>query len=413
MSLRTFTLLVCFPVICTGQELLISFSTDIVQVPVDLKREEIFRHPSSGGLRPFIVREMLNVVFGDRNQNGTLDDGPNTIDAFEAVSVGGLPSWHWSVSSNLTMADGSTLKDGDIFRFDGSGRATIAFGEDFLATATGTATVDVDAFAINSNGDLYFSFEEDEVTTSASLIATNGGNATLDEQTVFILANGQTQASIFLTQTQVAQVFNAALGLAITSVVDVVGLAMDPQGAPNQILLTSASTSASLRGRVVSTVAGGSVPSFGGVAFDPINLGQGSTVQLDLLATTVEAAPPVLRATPDRGSTATGGPAEFSIEGLVPGESVQIVVSEPPLPGPVAWSQPTASGFRLIYPDPTQQIFWDSLVTPAWRLLADAQGRARYAFDFLGLPANTQAIVQAVVPTGLKISTPAAIVLLP
>lgn len=397
-----------------SQSLLFSLFTDVPGSPSPYRKEEILRLAAGGGTLPFLPREAFAALVGDRDQNGAFDDAPANIDAFEASGSTSVTGWLFSVAANFTLAGGTTIKDGDVFRFNGTGGVAVAWSEDFLAQATGTTTVDVDAFASAPDGTIWWSFEEDEVTTDAALIAQNGGNATLDEQTVFRLVPGQTTAAIHFTQGQVAAFFSQALGVSVTTVVDVIGLAVDPAGASGDLLITSGSTSQALRGRIVTSAGGGQVPLIGGSAFDPASLGLGSGVTLDALAWSAAGpAHPVLRALPETGSSSAGGPGSIVISGLGAGTLVRMVVTAPVLPGPYAWIGSSPTGFGAGLPDPLDPMFAGSFAAPAWLLTADAAGTATYTFDFLGLAPGALAMVQAVTIPAAALTTPAVVGVLP
>ena len=154
----------------------------------------------------------------------------------------------------------------------------------------------MDGFAIAPNGDLYFSFADDEPTTNAGLIAQNGGVATLDEQCVFRFVPGAGSATIHLTPAAVVLAFNHAFGTTATTVVDVCDMEIDP-GSPADLLLTSLSTSAAFRGKVITTAGGGTPFMIGGQQVGPQAMGLPATTSLDVLA--LDDGPPHARAARD------------------------------------------------------------------------------------------------------------------
>ena len=407
--------LVCLlPLLSTGaaQDLLYSLAADLPGAAAPWARAEIQRVLPNGGSTPFVPIEALAVLFGDRDGNGIYDDAPTNIDALHVRTAGGATTWLLSTSVTTALAGPGSLRDGDIFHFDGQGGIVIAYPEDAFAMATQTSGIDVDAFAEGTVGEVYFSFAEDETTQSPTLIAQNGGNAALDEQTVFRLDPGASEAVIHFTKDQTVALFNTALGTGATSIVDVTGLAIDPLS-PADLLLTSGSSNGNFRGVVVSSAGGGVPFTVGGSPVDPGLLGVGATASLDALSTTREMPHPVLRTLPPSGSSAAGGVGRVEITGVQPGAGVQIGVAEPTLPSPFAWTAAGATGFAVICPNPQDPIFLASLDVPAWRLMANANGVAEWSFDYLGLTPGTAAVVQAtVVGTGL-VTSPGVVTVLP
>jgi hypothetical protein len=263
--------------------------------------------------------------------------------------------------------------------------------------------VDVDALAVSASGVVYFSFEDDELTTLPAVIAQNGGNALVDEQCVWRWDPSQSYATLHLTQANVVAVMNAAFGTNATSVVDTCGLEIDPLD-PNELWITTASTSATLRGRVASTRGGGVPVQWAGVNFEPASMGFASNFSLDTLAV-CGLDWPTLRLTPDTGSSASGGTGTASVTGLSPGAQVQLVVTAPVLPGPFAI--PSAlPGWAGVCVDPTDPLFAASFAAPELLLVADPTGQAAYAFEFGGMLAGAQALVQAVEVLTLRVSNP-------
>jgi hypothetical protein len=113
------------------------------------------------------------------------------------------------------------------------------------------------------------------------------------------------------------------------------------------------------------------------------------------------------------GSSSSGGPGSIVISGLRPSDLVQIAVTSPVLPGPSPWTASWARGFGLVCLDPADPFLWKSLSAIPWMITADSQGVVSYTFDFLGLPPDTAAVVQAlVVPTGV-LSSPGTVAVLP
>jgi hypothetical protein len=397
-----------------AQELLLSTTADLGSGPSLLRKEDVVALAAgAASARMKLPREAWTVLFRDRNGNGLLDDLVPVLDAVDVGSPEDLTTWVFSVASNTTMPGGLLVRDGDLFRFDAQGQIVILWTEDALAAATGTSTIDVDALAVAPSGTIYFSFADDETTTLPGLIAQNGGNALLDEQTVFRLDPGQSTAVIHLTQAQVAATFSQALGIAVTTVVDVVGLEMDRDGGPTDLLLTSASTSAAIRGRVVSTAQGGRVATIGGVPVDVAAAGWPAPPSFDLLGWLPNDTAPVLRASPDILPAGASGTLVVTVERLVPGQAVQFAASMPLAGTAPAFTVPGTQGFPFVALDVLDPIFWITAGTPHWRVVADALGTASLSFAVGGLPPGRSGVIQAITVDLSRLSNPAGVTFLP
>lgn len=392
---------------------MVSVLADQVASFGDVKKEEVWGFSGGGSVRAVLPIETWNALLLDRDQDGLLDDPISNLDALDIGNVTDFRTWTFSVATNFSLKDGTVIRDGDLFRFDGTGNVLIPWTEDNLALATSTSTVDVDALAIGAGGEIYFSFEDDEVTASPALIAQNGGATTLDEQTVFRLDPGQSFAVIQFTQAQVAAVFNQALGTSVTSVVDVVGLEMDPDGGPQDLWLTSGSTSQALRGRIVSSAQGGSLPTIAGGSFDPLAAAWSSPPTFDALAFGTNYGAPILRINPSAASSAAGGVITISAERLTPGTVLQLVASAPSDALGSGFPIANAIGFPFVALNVGDPFFWISLQDPTLRVAADATGTARYSFDVAGFPPSMSGVVQAITVANLNLSAPAAWTVLP
>ncbi len=345
----------------------------------------------------------MRVLFGDRNGDGVYDDPPQDIDALHIRSSGGgVTSWLLSTSATTALPGAPSLKDGDVFAFDGQGGISVVYSEAFFETVTLTSGVDIDAFAESPTGRIWFSFAEDEQTGSAALTNQNNGSSLLDEQTVFSFDPGDTEAVIAWSRPQVVQVFNAATGGGASTVVDITGVAPDPLH-PGEVLLCCRSTSNNYRSRVVSTAGGGMAWVVAGQPVGPATFSLTSDPILDALALTVEPPHPVLRVAQLEGSSSGGGVGQCEVRDLTPGEVFQLVVSAPRFPGPYAWQSGGVGGFTTLFPDPLDPATWGSFSVPQWTMMADAHGVARYQWGWNGLIPGTHFLGQ-----GLRMSTGAA-----
>jgi hypothetical protein len=394
----------------SAQSLVFSTTTDQPGSPVPVADEELYVFDAAGTW-PALPRETLGILVGDTNGNGIFDDHPVDVDAAHASGLPEPGSWHLSVTSDFNLPDGTVIKDGDVFHFTDVG-AMIDVPESFFEGATGTTGIDVDAFAIAPNGDLYFSFAEDETTTSGSLIAQNGGIAVLDEQCVFKFVSGAAAATIHLTPLAVVAAFNNAFAATATTVVDVCDVEIDP-ASPGDLLLTSLSTATAFRGKVITTAGGGAPFMIAGQQVGPLALGLPATTSLDALAVATGPRVPVLRAIPEVISAATPTIARVESHGWAAGSAIQFVVTDAVLPRSTFVAYPGLPGFAASPLDPANPLFYDCFLIPALVKLADASGVASFVFDTAGLPPGVNGVVQTMHLGIGTLSTPASVAFTP
>lgn len=389
-----------------AQGLAYSVATDLA-LPLPIRDEEV-HWLSPSAQRPFVPRDLLALLRGDANGNGRFDDAPTDVDALE-WSSGSFTGLLASISADSTIPGGPTLRDGDIFRIDPAG-LVVAYPESLFTAATGTVDVDIDAFATAPDGTLWWSFADDETTTSATLTATLGGNV-INRHVVFKLVPGAVEASVVLTQTSVTTLFNAACGTSATTVVNTTDIAVDPFH-PGALLLTCGSTSTALRGRVISTHGGGTPFSFGGMSVDPSAFPTTTAPSLDGLAWVPAPPAPTLRSLTDAPSIAASDLIDLLGEGFAPGEAVLFAVSPPAFPRPGFASLFGIGGFGYTPLDLASPAFALSVASPEFRLFADAFGRVRWQRPAGGLVPTT-ALVQALGLGTTAASTPAVVTLVP
>lgn len=393
-----------------AQSLVFSTTTDQPGTPVPVADEELYVFDASGTW-PVLTRDTLGILVGDTNGNGLFDDHPADLDAAHASGLPEPGSWHLSVTADFSLPDGTTIKDGDIFHFTDTG-AMIDLPESFFEGMTGTSGIDVDGFAIAPNGDLYFSFAEDEPTTNASLIAQNGGIAVLDEQCVFRVSPGAPAAIIYLTPLAVVTAFNHAFGTTATTVVDVCDVEIDPTS-PGDILLTSLSTAAAFRGKVITTAGGGTPFVLNGQQVGPAALGLPSTTSLDVLALSSAPRMPFLRAIPEVISAASPTTAQVASWGWTPGAAIQFVVTDAVPPRSTFIAYPGHAGFPASPLDPANPLFFECFMIPALVKTADAAGVATFSFVTAGLPVGVNGVVQTMDLANGMLSTPASVAFTP
>ncbi len=401
LILSAFLALMLGTAVLPAQSILFHPATDSALITGIALHDEIWRAATPA--QSVLPREAVAALFGDRNANGMLDDGPTRFDALAVTATGGVLV---SLASNAVLTNGTTVLDGDVLRIDPAAPLSVVWTEAMFAAATGTSTVDVDAFAIGINGELYFSFEDDEVTSSAALLAQNGGNSMLDEQCVFRLDPTQSEATLRLSQAAVVALFNTAFGGNATSVVDTTGIEIDPTDS-TALWITSASSATALRGRIVSTRNGGTPVSSGGTVFEPMAFGFTGNFALDSLALGTLSWP-VVRLAPTTGSVSAGGNGQVVVEQASPMGQVQLVVTATVVPGPFGIPSLWA-GWPGVHVNPADPLFALSLSSTELTLLADIGGTASYGFSFAGMSPGIQAVVQAVELSTLRVSTPAVL----
>jgi hypothetical protein len=393
-----------------AQALVFSTTTDQPGVPVPVYDEELYVLDSAGTW-PELTREALGLLVGDSNGNGIFDDQPLDVDAAHASGLPEPGSYFLSMTADFTLPDGTTIKDGDVFHFTDTG-VVVDLPESFFEGITGTTGIDVDGFAIAPNGDLYFSFADDEPTTNASLIAQNGGIATLDEQCVFKFVPGASAATIHLTPAAVVLAFNHAFGTTATTVVDVCDVEIDP-ASPSDLLLTSLSTAAAFRGKVITTAGGGTPFMIGGQQVGPAAMGLPATTSLDALALAAGPRMPALRAIPEIVSAATPIVASVEAWGFAPGAPVQFVVTDALMPRPAFVAYPAHPGFASSPLDASSALFYACFTIPTLLVPADGAGVARFSYTTAGLPVGVNAVVQTLDLAGGALSTPASVAFTP
>lgn len=400
MALRTLTALLLLALALPAQDLAFSVSVDQAMANGDtlLEEEVAFVGPNLGPDLLLPV-EAWSALFGDSDQDGIFDDGPGDLDALH-LRGGGLDGLLFSTTATITARGIGTVRDGDVVRVLPDGSFALVHDEAWFEAVTQTSAVDVDAYCEGPLGEVWFSFAEDETTSDPLLIAQNGGSATLDEQCVFRIDPGAATAVLELSRSDVVALFNQALGTSVTSVVDVTGITLDPGGSGLDLLLCCGSTSTALRARVVSTRNGGQLFQLGGVPLDEAKLGV-PAAQLDALAVLPLPAWPSLQLLPREGSAQANDSGVIRMQGLAPGEGVQLIMTEPPAAAPWATGYGGLPGAGLAYVDPAHPMWWQSWFTPAWTMTADAFGSCSFRFHFGGLPVGTNALLQGItLPTG-------------
>ncbi len=345
--------------------------------------------------RHLVTRTALDTFLGDANGDLTIHDFTRRIDAV-AVNpnpvAGDILGLLLSVDQTLTTLSGQ-VKDGDIFILTGQGQVQVVFAEDFFANSTQTTTVDVDAFHLAADGTLYFSFANDETTASSTLIAANGGQATLDESTVFKLSPGATEAAILYTRSDILQFVNNALGSSYSTIVDLTGFSNDPSF-PGEWIFTTGSTNAAIEGRVFSTAMGGSLAYHLGQTLDSASLGFNDEEVLEGLAVRSGNSDSLRLFGPDTVTSPPGTHA-YMVCGATPFQQIQLFGANSLLAAP--WTQGISgySGFPFLYVNPSDPLFSISVSSLDFARFADMNGNAVVSFATAHLPPGLRITMQA------------------
>ncbi len=348
------------------------------------------------GARHRLTEHALAALIGDGDANGIMDDTPNQIDALcvaPSFVVGDATGFLVSFATTTHFGDGSSVLDGDLVALLPQGSPQVVVSESTLTAATSTGSVDLDAAHLMNDGTLVFSFAEDEVTTSSSLIAQNGGIATLDETVVFILPPGAAEASILFTKQAVVSMVNQALGLSLTTVVDLTGIAPDPNQTGAWLFCVGSSNSA-LEGMVFTTAGGGALATLGGVTLDSSTFGFAEQEILEGLAIRPSGVRPLGLHHPEE-SQLSPPLVEIDVEGAVFGDLIRLVISNTVFPtaaptlipglGPQAWT-------LLDLQDPLSSLTFSS---QDFARYADPAGRVAWVFDTSPLLAGLRLTFQA------------------
>ena len=194
---------------------------------------------------------------------------------------------------------------------------------------TGTTGIDVDGFAIAPNGDLYFSFAEDETTTNASADRAewrrrgarravrvpvrpgrSGGDDLPDAR------RGGRRRSTTRSARRRRRSSTSATSRSIRT-------------NPGDLLLTSLSTAAAFRGKVITTAGGGTPFVLGGQQIGPDGARAAPRRRRSTRSRSCRAPrTPVLRAIPEVISSATPIVARVESSGWTPGAAIQFVVTD-------------------------------------------------------------------------------------
>ena len=324
-----------------------------------IEDEELVLADATSQSRLFLSDQTLAFYLGDLNGDGLFDE-PDDLDALELVAPAAGKPMTAGVYFSL-VSDQGTILDGDIVRFNPAqpgGGVEVVYSESFLVSAVGAddGNIDVDGMAFQPDGSLLFSLAEDESIGSGSMV--------VEDDAVWILASGASQATILYSAAEIDQWVEHALGIPV-SVGDLKAL----EWYQGELLFTVQSPSSD-DATVFSSGAQGKV--FEGLA--EANLGFTNAVEADALALFEDEPFPSLKL--DVSRAAEGDPIQVDMAGLTPTQPFLILVAYAPL---AAGSSIGLPGFGAVTMDPQDLLFQLGLLNaPALMGAADALGRAGY-----------------------------------
>ncbi len=358
--------------------------------------------------RHFVPNTALSTMLGDADGDFNFNDFDKNIDAIALATNSQAPNMTGlllSVDQTMEVM-GGTVVDGDVFAIEADGQINVIYPEVFFATATQTSTIDVDAFHEAADGTLYFSFANDEVTTSNSLATQNNGAANLDESTVFMILPGSTMAQIAFTKNDILQVVSTAMGTTFSTIVDLTAFAADP-ASPGDFIFGIGSTNSAIEGRLFSTANGGSFPQHFGNDINSATLGFIDEEVLEGIAflptdkNTFRLFSPTTVPSP-------AGTHSYAVEGATPFQIVQLFASHSVFPAPSTLTVSNMSGFPYIYVNPSDPLFGISVQSLDFSRYASSTGAATITFVTNNLPVGLRITMQAVDVATNTISMPAS-----
>jgi hypothetical protein len=344
-------------------EIVVSLSGDVASPHGAFGDEECLVVAPGGTPRHFCTDDGLAFYFGDRNGDGVLDV-PNDVDALAflppAASSSGAPALSGLVFSML--ADQAGIKDGDIVRLAPEivpQGLEVLYSEGVLVAAleVNDGNIDVDAIAIAPDGTLLFSLAEDESLGAAQVVA--------QDETIFALAPGATQATVLYDAATIEQIARTALGIT-TPIGDVTSLEWDG----GELLFTVLSPTAN-DATILSTAGGGTVWQGATEA----SFGFGVEVEIDALA--LRGGTPFPAVDVDPSKAVAGTAVTVRGEGFTPGGFAFFALSGVAAPLGVGLPAP---GFGAVVTSPADPVFL-AAAAQAGALLApvDPTGRAMIA----------------------------------
>ncbi len=370
--------------------------------PGEVEDEDILLYSPGQSSEPglFIHDQNWEALIGDGDGDGMFDEEPTDVDAlFVDPQIGSPVSVFdlWvSFTSDRRFASGTLARDGDIIQVLPGGDFLTIFSEEFFEGITATSSVDVDAFAVTAAGEILFSFAENEVTGSATLIAQNGGSDSILDGVVFLYTPGDAEAFILFAEQDVIDMVNNAISGSLTTIGDTQGLSLDP-GHPGQFLFAVSSKSSQVEGTLFSTHLEGSIAELNGVALSGSSFGFSEEETLNCFCVaTSQAAPMTMRLdTPDIPVSSAGDVMVHVAQG-VPGSRVQIIASPAVLPITPMTVDERLTGSGLFFTDISSRLFQNTARSLRFRITLDEQGRGSFMFSRPASSPGLARVLQAI-----------------
>ena len=367
---------------------------------------EVLQFEAGEGTSHCLSEGAIALLVGDTDGNGTYDDGPVGINALTSPpgTTAGSSGFWMSFRTSTTFLNGTTVLDGDVVQMEGPGAVTVIYPESLFEQITATTGIDIDALHVEDNGQILFSFADDELTSSNWLIQQNGGNPTLDECTLFRWTPGAQEAAVYLNRAALIALVNNAMGLNLSTVVDLTGVTRDSTSS-GELLFTTGSANNAIEGWIFSTAGAGSVAAFSGQSLNPTAFGFDELERLEALSMVPSEVPRLSLHINSPIPTGAGAIASAWVIGATPFADVYLLASELGFPIPSHQTLPSlfgAAAFLNLY----DQLLMLSLVSPLFRQQADAFGRADFTFATPFLPSGLHIVGQAWNPGAAILSWP-------
>ena len=243
------------------------------------------------------------------------------------------------------------------------------------------------------------------------MIAANGNDPKLGDETIFAWKPGQPTARIVHTKAALIAMASAAVQQNLSSIVDVTGIALDPAN-PGEMLFTTGSSSRALGGKVFTTAGGGAIASMNNAPLDAQNAwGLDAQPVLDALEIYAQSKDAVgIRADVDRIVTPAATPLTVDCYGAAPGGTVQLFVSHARFPVQTPFAMPVGiGGLPFAFLTPGDPLFAQSANIPILRVPISITGVGAARIPVGQVPPGTSIILQGLDLTTLEATTPIAI----
>jgi hypothetical protein len=350
---------------------------------------------------PLVRRSNWFTLLGDQNRNGRFDDVFSQIDAIEAADPNVVdPSVFdlvLSISSDRVFLDGTRVADGDAFTLLPGGGARIVIPESQFQYWAGTSDdVDLDALAFLADGSVAFSFDEPVVTGDPAITARNGG-AVVDDDAIFVHRPGRSRADLLRSGSEIVAIVNRVLGTDYRYVLDVRGLAEDPEH-PGDLFFSTGLFSGPGASVIFTTAGGGAVASLNGVALGAGAFGFVSAEDLadfTVVGTAMSGPSESLRSETSEPSASRDGALRLDLTGL-PGERVRLLVARGSTSLPLPQRLAGFGDAGYLFLDSADPLFSRMAASPRLAYTLDGDGKLEVALPIRAdAPFGTVLLFQA------------------